>query len=533
MSKDKGNINIPRSAFKEWLEKLQQESWQLELLISGFALLGILEAKSLVESFASFRELQRGSDSLFSKSFYTFFMHLMTIGWRIFFFNLLIHIVTRGLWIGAIGLRYVSSDIDYDYFNYADIFTRFLKRRVGDFDDYIEKLERFASVLFAYTFLLFFIFLSLILYFSQIGLIVGIAGENHGLTGMLILVFLSFGLITFIDFITMGGIKKIKEKSLSRIYFVIYRIFGILTLSFLYRPLLYNFWDEKYTRRLFLASIPYIIFLSILPNIVTDSTPFFPIHQHGDIQDRAVAEPMLFSSEYYDDERELMKEKKGGFFYTRSVIRGLSLPSIELSGSHASFFLRSYPSDTKWLEKEKKIIPYKKEGLSYKGIKDVRQDSLYDKLQEERSAELATLGKTRRALRKQLRDNEITAVAIGIEEIEGKFQLDLPYWESQKDSIAATWEDKITTYNRNKIQKLNNSMLELARIHIDGVPYNDSCDCKFYIHQNWGERGLKCYFSMEHLSSGKHLLHLERGFYKTRTERLDTTHHYVPFYKID
>ena len=30
--------------FKKWLDKLQQESWQLELIISGFAIFGLFTA---------------------------------------------------------------------------------------------------------------------------------------------------------------------------------------------------------------------------------------------------------------------------------------------------------------------------------------------------------------------------------------------------------------------------------------------------------------------------------------------------------
>ena len=33
-------------SFSQWLEKLQQESWQLELIISGIALFGIWEART-------------------------------------------------------------------------------------------------------------------------------------------------------------------------------------------------------------------------------------------------------------------------------------------------------------------------------------------------------------------------------------------------------------------------------------------------------------------------------------------------------
>ena len=154
--------------FKEWLEKLQQESWQLELLISGFALFAVWEARTLISDYENFRSINRVTGTTAVGVLMGAFSWLLNIGWRIFFFNLLIHVLARGLWIGAIGLRYVSGDIDYHYFNYADIFTNFLQKNVGDFDDYIEKLERFSSVLFAYTFLLFFIFLSLNLFFAEV-----------------------------------------------------------------------------------------------------------------------------------------------------------------------------------------------------------------------------------------------------------------------------------------------------------------------------------------------------------------------------
>lgn len=57
-------------------------------------------------------------------------------------FNLIIHIVLRGLWIGALGLRYVSGEIDYDNLNYSDKFTNYLKKKVGSFDNYIWKVRK-------------------------------------------------------------------------------------------------------------------------------------------------------------------------------------------------------------------------------------------------------------------------------------------------------------------------------------------------------------------------------------------------------
>ena len=44
MSKDYNS-----SVFKELLDKLQQESWQLELLISGFAIFGLFSTTEYIE----------------------------------------------------------------------------------------------------------------------------------------------------------------------------------------------------------------------------------------------------------------------------------------------------------------------------------------------------------------------------------------------------------------------------------------------------------------------------------------------------
>ena len=73
-------------------------------------------------------------------------------------------------WIGAIGLRYISSEIEYDELNYSEVFTKYLRRKVGVYDDFIERLERICSVLFSYTFLLFLFFLSTLCYFFGFGI---------------------------------------------------------------------------------------------------------------------------------------------------------------------------------------------------------------------------------------------------------------------------------------------------------------------------------------------------------------------------
>uniref|UniRef100_UPI003AA81D84 hypothetical protein n=1 Tax=Tenacibaculum sp. TaxID=1906242 RepID=UPI003AA81D84 len=144
---------------------------------------------------------------------------------------MVIHVILRGLWIGAIGLRYVSNDIDYDVLDYNKRFTNYLKNKVGSFDEYIAKLENYCSILFAVTFLTLFYLIS----FFTILFIFIIAGnffiestifsQTLGLTllGLFSIFLLFFSIIIFIDFITLGYLKK-KEWT-SFLYMPIYKVF--------------------------------------------------------------------------------------------------------------------------------------------------------------------------------------------------------------------------------------------------------------------------------------------------------------------
>ncbi len=248
-------------AFKKLLQKLQEESWQLELIISGFAILGLVSAYPHIKIAA---KAAKNEEQL-----YLFIiLSVALISCAILIFNLLLHVVLRGLWIGALGLRYVSGDIDYEELNYSQKFSKYLKKKVGSFDRYIATLENYCSIIFAISFLLIFYVLAFTFSIVTIVVIVKLFIDNEHVhemisiaVGLPLLVFISIGiLLTFIDFLTQGWLKK--KKWTSRIYFPFYWVFSKITLSFLYRPLVYNFLDNRFGRRISLALIPiYIIIL--------------------------------------------------------------------------------------------------------------------------------------------------------------------------------------------------------------------------------------------------------------------------------
>ncbi|WP_420552995.1 hypothetical protein [Tenacibaculum aiptasiae] len=298
--------NYKNKSFKQLLDKLQQESWQLELIISGFAIFGLFTAlpqvKIAVETAKN------------DKHIYAFVLLLVAlVACYILIFNLLVHVVLRGLWIGALGLRYISGDIEFKELNYHNRFTNYLKKKIVSFDKYVATLENYCSVLFATSFLLIFYVISITIIFVSFILVATYIFSNDKLPegfriflGIVLMLFLVIGSIfMFIDFITQGYLKK--KKWLSKIYFPFYWIFSYLTLSFLYRPLVYNFLDNKFTRRISFFLIPIYILISIFNSVKLQKSNYI--------------DSTKFNSNLYIDNREYedLRVKENDFVSNASI----------------------------------------------------------------------------------------------------------------------------------------------------------------------------------------------------------------------
>ena len=261
-------------AFKKLLDSLQQQSWELELLISGFAIFGLLTAYDPIR----INMIQAEHADMTYRFFCLLFL---LVACMILLFNLLLHVTLRGLWIGALGLRYVSGDIEFEELRYSERFMRYLKKRIPSFDKYIANMENYCSILFAVSFLLIFYVLSFSLIIICIALVGNFVIENDELpnwvqkgVGIPLMLFLVLGMIlTFIDFIGVGILKR--NKYVAAVYFPFYWVFGFLTLSFLYRPLLYNFLDNRFGKRLLLMLTPAYFLITFLTSLSHYNSNYF------------------------------------------------------------------------------------------------------------------------------------------------------------------------------------------------------------------------------------------------------------------
>jgi hypothetical protein len=285
-------------SFIKWLEILQQESWQLELLISGFAIF------LLAESFEPVRNLDDQINLLLSGSAYYGLLYIpyqVILGaWYVLIINLILHVLLRGLWISTIGLRYVSGDIDFNKLNISPKFDRFLRSKIVSFDLYIQQLEKLCSAVFGFTFLIIFILISGGLYVVGIVILAmtieGVITSFGGLWFMVIVPFLLLyllgGLIYFLDFITLGWIKQ--QKGIARFYYPIYRFFSVITLAFIYRPIYYNLLDNKFGRNIVLFLIPYLIGFTLIASLTVNTYAYLP-------ENRTL---QSISNNFYDDTLE-------------------------------------------------------------------------------------------------------------------------------------------------------------------------------------------------------------------------------------
>lgn len=315
----------PKSKLKSWLDQLEQESWQLELIISGFAiflLIGLNDpTNQLIE-----RSIRI---SISSTRFASIFLGAAIVKavWFVTLLNLVIHLTLRCLWISTVGLRYVSKDIELDQLKLAPRFDAFLRRRLMSFDDYIERLEKICSTIFAFTFLLLFVILSigLFLTFNTLfsNLIRSIESDlvSNNILKPIQGVLLCFTLLYFIDFVSLGAIKRIKW--LSRIYYPFYRFLGWITLAPLYRPLYYNLVDNRFGRRVGLLIIPYALIAMLGSSLVLEHGRFFPPQD----------DPNQFNHLYYGDEMAEVTRVNTTQF-TRPMI-----PSKYVEGDFLEIFL--------------------------------------------------------------------------------------------------------------------------------------------------------------------------------------------------
>lgn len=476
--------NQEQNKRSSWLDQLQEQSWNLELIITGFVLFGLFQLRE----FLALKEVQfranevNGFGWLFTETvnWYSFFNAFCGV----FIFSLLALIFIRGLWIGAIGLRYVSGDIDFNRFKYNEKIKQFLHKKIGSFDDYIDSLENFSSSILAFAYLLFFASTAFLLYAFEVSLVtdllqkLGMGGKS--ILGKIIVYLLVLpGAVVAFDFLTLGWLKTIKFPIFRNTFFALYRFVGIVTLSFLWRPILLNFLDQKYAKWL-VISIPVLLFSLENYNGFTDyDYKFFP-REDWYITDELAQ--TSFQPIHYDDLRQIEKEK-GNYI----KIRNLSLSKHIVEASIMKVFVKHTKGLDNFIARTDTSIAL----INNLGDNNRRKHSF---IKKQPTTEYSAYFKERRALLYEQYDSMET--------------------NAQMDSLRLNFIAKERLAHRNYLTRLKTLTKQYYTFEINQQAVADSLvQLAFYVHPNLGEKGYICTFPLENVRLGINELTLNRKVY--------------------
>jgi len=209
-----------------WLKRIQEGSWEPEILISGIVLFGLFKNYPLLGDLNYFLEMNSGkifSDAT-ANEMLTAILKFANI---ILVIGFLSHILFRSVWAAFVGLSYVyKSGVQYENLKFPDKYIRDIKKS-GDYTRQIIKLEEICSVIFAISFLVFMWVAGLAVFAfivaSGIGIFQSIFTGYYdyiifnNIVALLII-------LVLVDFVTLGGLRKIPY--FNKVYYPLHKLAG-------------------------------------------------------------------------------------------------------------------------------------------------------------------------------------------------------------------------------------------------------------------------------------------------------------------
>ncbi|MCI4650628.1 hypothetical protein [Phaeodactylibacter sp.] len=251
----------PEQETPAWLLRVQEQSWEPEILVSGIVLYGLFQAPALLERLQHF--LSHFSFEVFSAGTADESMVAVLKVANVWLIGgFMVHLLLRSIWVALVGLSYVyKNGVDISRLKMGESYNRLIFKD-AQYTRNIVRLEEICSTTFAVSFLLFMLLLGGCFF---LGVVVALLAAwlyffpNRAEQLTTIDPILSIiGGIYVLDFLTLGLLKRIPY--FSKFYLPIYRVMSWLTLSPLYRKIYYGLVSNHAKWKSVLAIL---IFLSV------------------------------------------------------------------------------------------------------------------------------------------------------------------------------------------------------------------------------------------------------------------------------
>ena len=236
---DNDEVDVSQSieSSKSWLQRLKEESWEAELLVSTIAIFGTFQLFDLI-NWATNKFIDLLDPSQYLIGYFIVFFGLLAISILMSMF--VIHFFLRAYWVGLVGLNSVFPDYSVKDSAYSKIYTEKILSILPKLKDSIQKVDELCSVIFsaAFTFLLIYMYSGL---FASIYLLIFnlLSDYVHSYILLIPVIFITISLFVQMVITIISNLKSNREKKKLQIWnFKIVRFVSIIMYGPLYKSIL-------------------------------------------------------------------------------------------------------------------------------------------------------------------------------------------------------------------------------------------------------------------------------------------------------
>ena len=222
---------------KNWLQRLKDESWEAELLVSTVSIFGTFQLFGLIDWWTN-----NLIDNLNPNQYY--------VGYFIVFFGLfaisilasmfIIHFFLRAYWVGLVGLNSVFPDYSIENSAYSRIYTEKILSILPKLKDSIRKVDDLCSVIFSVAFTLLLIYMYFALFNSLYLIAYNLLSDYVNKYILLAPLFIFFVLILVQAIVSIiANVKANKEKEkLQIVSFKLVKLVSMISYGPLYKSVM-------------------------------------------------------------------------------------------------------------------------------------------------------------------------------------------------------------------------------------------------------------------------------------------------------
>jgi len=350
-----------------WLLKLEQESWQAELIISGLAIFGSLQLPDLIDRFGQWSLTYFSHDSGFFLMIFLVFLQFIS---GILIFAFISHFILRAIWIGLIGLNSVFPEgIKTEGGMYSKIFMEKFKMDYAHKNYGIETIDKICSSIFGVC--------TLVILFSIVfcGLSLLIFSLSYLLhlflpTNVIIILGYILVLLTLIPAVAVSILKQKKyenNEQLQTRFYKFFNIYSLFLLNVVRRPVLYISFllSTNIKVKQYLFSMIFLVFLLY-------GFGFYRLFQSGNVK---VLIPEIFYESHARTDRTYLESYEEYLNEDSAPIYSTIIESKLIEGKMMSVFTPIFPNEEEIYTQLCGV--YKEEEIGSEKTKRVAQQQYY------------------------------------------------------------------------------------------------------------------------------------------------------------